>query len=140
MMKSMVGDRPQHGYCRSEIERPEVRKDVLVSVKVGNAKVAPLTSARFLAAIYVVMFHTAYNSGFQIPQWLKVFLSMGSYSVSFFFVLSGYILATVYLKGSGQIDLKSFWKARFGRVYPLFLLLLVLDIPYIALDRAARYG
>jgi peptidoglycan/LPS O-acetylase OafA/YrhL len=109
-------------------------------VKINDTKIAPLTSARFLAALYVVVFHTAYNSGFWLPHWLTAILRMGSYSVSFFFVLSGYILATVYLGGKRQFALKRFWQARFARVYPLFFLLLVLDTPYILLGRAARYG
>lgn len=111
-----------------------------MSVKIGNAKIAPLTSVRFFAAIYVVLFHTTFDSGFGIPPWLKTLFSLGNYSVSFFFVLSGYILATVYLGGAGQLKLKRFWLARFARVYPLFFVLLVLDTPYTALDRAARYG
>ena len=109
-------------------------------MKTGSSKVAPLTSARFLAALYVILFHTAYDSGFAIPHWFKTFLSQGSASVSFFFVLSGYILATVYLKQERPLDRKRFWIARFARVYPLFFVILVLDTPQILLDRAMRYG
>jgi len=111
-----------------------------VSLKIGNAKVAPLTSARFLAALYVILFHTAYDSGFSMPHWFRTFLSLGNASVSFFFVLSGYILATVYMGRNGPVNLKRFWTARFARVYPLFLVLLVLDTPPVLLDRAMRYG
>ena len=109
-------------------------------MKIGKSKVAPLTSARFLAALYVILFHTAYDSGFAIPHWLKTFLSLGGASVSFFFVLSGYILATVYLVKEGSLDKKRFWTARFARVYPLFFVILVLDTPQILLDRVGRYG
>ncbi|MCU1321251.1 MAG: acyltransferase 3 [Acidobacteriaceae bacterium] len=111
-----------------------------VSLKIGKSKVAPLTSARFLAALYVILFHTAYDSGFSIPRWFKTFLSLGGASVSFFFVLSGYILATVYLVKEGPLDKKRFWMARFARVYPLFFVILVLDTPQILLDRVARYS
>jgi peptidoglycan/LPS O-acetylase OafA/YrhL len=113
---------------------------VQVSLKLGNSKVAPLTSARFLAALYVILFHTAFNSGFAIPHWSKTFLSLGGSAVSFFFVLSGYILATVYLVKEGPLDKKRFWTARFARVYPLFFVILMLDTPRILLDRVTRYG
>jgi len=111
-----------------------------VSLKIGKSKVAPLTSARFFAALYVILFHTAYDSGFAIPHWFKTFLTLGGASVSFFFVLSGYILATVYLVKEGPLDKERFWTARFARVYPLFFVILVLDAPQILLDRVVRYG
>ena len=111
-----------------------------VSLKPGKSKIAPLTSARFLAALYVVLFHTVYGSGFAVPHWFKTFLSLGGASVSFFFVLSGYILSTVYLKRGLSLDIRRFWIARFARVYPLFFVILVLDTPQILLDRAMRYG
>jgi peptidoglycan/LPS O-acetylase OafA/YrhL len=109
-------------------------------LKIGTTKVAPLTSARFIAALYVILFHTAYDSGFAIPRWVKTFLSLGGASVSFFFVLSGYILAIVYLEREGLFDKRRFWTARFARVYPLFFVILVLDTPQLLLDRAMRYG
>ena len=51
-----------------------------------KSKTAPLTSARFAAAFYVILFHTAYASGLHMPPWLKTFISLGGASVSFFFV------------------------------------------------------
>jgi peptidoglycan/LPS O-acetylase OafA/YrhL len=103
-------------------------------------KIAPLTSARFAAALYVILFHTAYASGFQMPAWLRTFISLGSASVSFFFVLSGFILAIVYLSSGREVDSRKFWIARFARIYPLYILLFVLDTPYILFQKAATQG
>jgi peptidoglycan/LPS O-acetylase OafA/YrhL len=103
-------------------------------------KIAPLTSARFAAAIYVILFHTAYASGFQMPGGLRAFLSLGSAAVSFFFVLSGFILAIVYLSAGKAVDARKFWIARFARIYPLYILLFVLDTPYILFQKAATQG
>jgi hypothetical protein len=51
--------------------------------------------------------------------------------VSFFFVLSGFILAYSYL---GQLRLggekRRFWEARFSRIYPVYLLSLLIDWPF----------
>jgi peptidoglycan/LPS O-acetylase OafA/YrhL len=110
-----------------------------VSVKQTSTKIAPLTATRFFAALYVVLFHTVNASGFVLPLWSLPILGFGRASVTFFFVLSGYILALVYL-GRPVLDRKRFWIARFARVYPLFLVTLVLDLPQILMARAAIYG
>jgi peptidoglycan/LPS O-acetylase OafA/YrhL len=103
-------------------------------------KIAPLTSARFAAAFYVILFHTAYASGFRLPAWFKAVISLGGASVSFFFVLSGFVLASVYLSTGQVVDSRKFWAARFARVYPLYILLFVLDTPYILFQKAAVQG
>lgn len=79
-----------------------------------------LTSLRYLAAIWVVFFH--FRAFFpdaalgQVPL-----IAQGSMGVDFFFVLSGFVLAHVYL---GQFDRQRFdyWGfivRRFARIYPL---------------------
>jgi ankyrin repeat protein/peptidoglycan/LPS O-acetylase OafA/YrhL len=75
-----------------------------------------LTALRFIAAAMVVFCHMASFGifGFRNDQGLDG-LSSG---VSFFFVLSGFILAHVYpeLKDSGEI--KGFLRARIARIWP----------------------
>jgi peptidoglycan/LPS O-acetylase OafA/YrhL len=61
--------------------------------------------------------------------WGGRFLRNGYTAVGFFFVLSGYILAHVYLDGGRPFDRRKFWISRFARVYPLLAASLVLDIP-----------
>jgi peptidoglycan/LPS O-acetylase OafA/YrhL len=101
-----------------------------------------LTSSRFFAALYVVLFHTAF---FFPPSWMAEkafvrFLSLGFVSVSFFFLLSGYILALVYLGKGKPIGAKKFYIARYARVYPLFALTLLLDTPHLLVHRVAKFG
>ena len=103
-------------------------------------KVAPLTSARFIAALYVVVFHTVYASGYKLSPWFKSFVNLGETSVSFFFVLSGYILGIVYLRTGNPVNKKRFWLARFARIYPLFFLTLMWDAPHCLFERMAKYG
>jgi len=64
----------------------------------------------------------------------------GNLGVSFFFFLSGYVLAHVYLRGGEVLDRRKFWVARFARIYPLFFVMLVLDTPVLLIPRIARYG
>jgi peptidoglycan/LPS O-acetylase OafA/YrhL len=65
---------------------------------------------------------------YPLPKLLGTFLSNGYLAVGLFFLLSGFILAYTY---EGQIDGASgrmrFWEARFARIYPVYLLSLVLS-------------
>ena len=92
-----------------------------------------LTGVRFLAAWYVVLFH-AYPGlarRYPIPRSLETFLSNGYLAVGLFFLLSGFILAYTY---DGQIDGSAnrvrFWEARFARIYPVYLLSLVMAFAF----------
>src|SRR5580704_1571580 len=88
-----------------------------------------LTGIRFFAAFYVVLFHGLpwLRQKFTLPRALETFLANGYLAVTLFFVLSGFILAYTY---EGQINSKTkrlhFWEARFARIYPVYLLSLML--------------
>jgi|HubBroStandDraft_6_1064221.scaffolds.fasta_scaffold97944_2 peptidoglycan/LPS O-acetylase OafA/YrhL len=88
-----------------------------------------LTGIRFFAAFYVVLFHGLpwLRQKFTLPRALETFLANGYLAVTLFFVLSGFILAYTY---EGQINSKTkrlhFWEARFARIYPVYLLSLIL--------------
>ncbi|ADO69851.1 acyltransferase family protein [Stigmatella aurantiaca] len=88
-----------------------------------------LTGVRFLAALHVVAFHYAPREG--LPAWLDRLLSAGSHSVTLFFILSGFILAYSHLgaQEAPKVERRAFWAARFARVYPVYLLGLVLMAP-----------
>ena len=97
-----------------------------------------LTGVRFLAAFYVVLFHV---SGLQVhglnlisstPWWLKGLVGSGYVAVSLFFTLSGFVLAYTYLDSEGlpRISDRQFWRARFARIYPVYLLGLVVAAPF----------
>lgn len=81
-----------------------------------------------------------YFPGLRAASLLGRFVSVGYISVDFFFLLSGYILAVVYLTRDQPVKTGPFFRARFARVYPLFLLTLLLDVPNLLLDRARDFG
>lgn len=88
-----------------------------------------LTGVRFLAALHVVAFHYFPREG--TPEWFQRLLECGPSSVTLFFILSGFILAYSYL-GAGEtvrVEPRAFWAARFARVYPVYVLGLVLMTP-----------
>jgi peptidoglycan/LPS O-acetylase OafA/YrhL len=91
-----------------------------------------LTSMRFFAASEVVVFH--HRHFLQLDSdFLLGLASAGYQSVTFFFVLSGFILTFVYSQSPGKYFLKvpaqSFWKARFARIFPAYVIGLILFLP-----------
>lgn len=105
-----------------------------------------LTGARFLAALWVVVYH--YFFAFQSPvrtatelipgtslmNPVLLLMWQGHLAVDFFFLLSGFILAYTYLAadGSARGGKRAFWVARIARIYPLYLLGLLLGMePYL---------
>lgn len=89
-----------------------------------------LTSLRFFAALNVVLFHLAPQCSNRV---LRSVVNSGPEMVEFFFVLSGFILAYVYIddESAGVMAAKraDFWKARLARILPAYLLGLFLLSP-----------
>src|SRR5579871_6227282 len=108
----------------------------------GSTKILPLTSLRFFAALWVVFFHTLILAfGPRVTNVSTVsgrILLLGYISVSFFFTLSGYILAVTYLPR--RVSMERFWWARFVRVYPLFFVTLILSCPPFFIGEVKRLG
>lgn len=99
-----------------------------------RSQLPALTSLRFLAAVWVAMFHAMAMRVFFGPEWFQPIAWVGYLGVSFFFVLSGFIL--VYTYSDRVVGLGEFWQLRFARIYPAFLFSLLLAAPgffYISL-------
>lgn len=92
-----------------------------------------LTGARFFAALFVMAFHFGALS--TPPPWLAPILPHGRAGVSFFFVLSGFVLAYQYLDtfvaGLHGPALARFFRARFARVYPMHGAVLLFVTPIV---------
>jgi peptidoglycan/LPS O-acetylase OafA/YrhL len=73
-------------------------------------------------------------------SYLAKLIHLGYSQVSFFFLLSGYILAFVYLRDDRPVSPKSFFLARFARIYPLLFLTLLADTPYLFYGKKAVVG
>lgn len=104
----------------------------------GRVKLESLTSLRFVAAFWVVLYHTmpqAGRSGFAIDL-----TKLGYSAVTLFFMLSGFILMFVYRRFDSRAAITRFLVARIARIYPMFALSLLIDLPRLALFRIAKYG
>jgi peptidoglycan/LPS O-acetylase OafA/YrhL len=94
-----------------------------------NTQLKPLTGLRFLAAFAVFVAHVPRS--WQDYDFGKA--PVGAAGVSFFFVLSGFILAYVYvprLKASvsGKFPVKEFYLRRVARIWPLHLATLLISL------------
>jgi peptidoglycan/LPS O-acetylase OafA/YrhL len=91
-------------------------------------RIEALTPLRFIAAAVVVNFHF----GLQGPNY-HGFFNAGPQMVSFFFVLSGFVLAIAYT--DRMPGLKAYYLARSARILPVyFLALLSLLVFYLLID------
>jgi peptidoglycan/LPS O-acetylase OafA/YrhL len=93
-----------------------------------------VTGIRFVAAFYVVVFHTGLARHLMDHGHMAAgnFLANGFLAVPLFFLLSGFILAYTY---ADQIDERGgdrrFWEARFARIWPVYALSIVMaSIPH----------
>jgi peptidoglycan/LPS O-acetylase OafA/YrhL len=95
--------------------------------------IKPLTSLRFFFSFAVFLSHIGFiftENTFLNKVYIKVFQE-GYIGVSFFFILSGFVLALNYKTKliTKHISFKEFWIARIARIYPLHLLTLIISIP-----------
>jgi len=125
---------------------------------VETRKPAPLralTGLRCFAAINIVLFHFSnplwFNFNFychlpftahtlHIPLLLAPIVNAGFISVSYFILLSGFVLGYNYNERArhGELDRKRFWEARFTRIYPIYLLSLLLSVGNLKAEYATH--
>lgn len=94
-----------------------------------------LTGIRFVAAFWVLVYHQGTAGGLlahamrAVPGFAANVVRTGYSAVGLFFVLSGFILAYNYR--DERLNKRQFWAARVARVYPVYLLALLLVAPPI---------
>ena len=93
-----------------------------------------LTGLRTLLAVNIVLFHfTPPHMGLLYPVIDNSYVFVG-----FFILLSGYVLAYNYGDRPQPLNKRQFWRARFARLYPVYLLSLVLSFAMLAAEWHAR--
>jgi peptidoglycan/LPS O-acetylase OafA/YrhL len=100
----------------------------------NTAKIDQLTSLRFFAALMIVFHHA---EGLFGPVRSPLNLGQG---VSFFFVLSGFILTYVYPVLDSGAEMRRFWLARFARIWPAYLATFVFAFALLPFQWSAKTG
>ena len=90
------------------------------------APLKALTGLRCFAAINIVLFHFSNPDWF---GWMSPVVNAGYASVSYFILLSGFVMAYNYSARAraGLFDTIRYYKARFTRLYPIYFLSLLLS-------------
>jgi peptidoglycan/LPS O-acetylase OafA/YrhL len=117
------------------------RKDQAKNTK-PETHLPALSGIRFFAVLHIFCFHlwTVYDMkkgpGMenmlrdmgQLPETLLTWLANGWMSTSFFFLLSGFILAYLYWGEDGNLTIskRKFWLTRIIRIYPIHILLVLI--------------
>jgi peptidoglycan/LPS O-acetylase OafA/YrhL len=93
-----------------------------------------LTGVRTLLAVNIMLFH------FTPPhmKYLYPVIDNAYVFVGFFFLLSGFILAYNYADRPTPLVKRDFWRARFARLYPVFLLSLAISFVMLGDEWHAR--
>ncbi|MCW3125397.1 MAG: acyltransferase [Bacteroidetes bacterium] len=111
----------------------------------NSGRIEFLDSARGLAAWSVLVFHTILIFNFDIIKlnpYLLAFLKMvfnGSEAVSFFFVLSGFVLASSLKDLKGNFSFPNYVVRRVFRIYPLYIVA-VITAYFLAHDRVKIFA
>lgn len=94
---------------------------LLIKNKKNIMRLESLTFFRFIAAIIVVSFH--FGKETSLPLWLGTTVVSGAQMVTFFFVLSGFVMMVAYdQRESGSVT--DYYVSRFARIVPVYLLAL----------------
>jgi peptidoglycan/LPS O-acetylase OafA/YrhL len=100
---------------------------------VSKPQLPALTGVRTLLAVNIMLFHfTPPLAGLLYPLINNSYVFVG-----FFFLLSGYVLAYNYADRPTLVK-RDFWRARFARLYPIYLLSLVLFFGMLGAEWHAR--
>ena len=100
-----------------------------------------LTGLRTLLALTILMFHfTPAGLASSKHPWLTLYpiVDIGYVFVSFFFLISGFILSYNYAHREGGVRKADFWMARVSRLYPVYLLTMLISLPMLALEWRSR--
>lgn len=115
------------------------REDAAVQPAIRKKKdhLPALSGLRAFSAMNIVFYH------FFNPAWfgpLSPIVESGYTSVSFFLMLSGFVLAYNYSDRAqkGQLRAKTFWIARASRLYPIYLVALVVSLGMLMEEWHAR--
>jgi peptidoglycan/LPS O-acetylase OafA/YrhL len=93
-----------------------------------------LTGIRTLLAFNIVLFH--FTPPYLGP--IRPFVEHGFVFVNVFFLISGFILAYNYLDRGINLNKRDFWFARFSRLYPVYLLVLIISFRMLQIEWHAR--
>ena len=86
-----------------------------------------LTTFRFIAAFYVFIFHCNLRFKVDAPEIVSNFIHNGAIGMTFFFVLSGFVMS--WSSRDGIKD--NYLRSRLARIYAAYLFMGLVSLPFI---------
>jgi peptidoglycan/LPS O-acetylase OafA/YrhL len=92
-----------------------------------------LTGLRLFLALNIMNYHFGLEQFKDAPAWLRNIAEAGHVGVNLFFVMTGFVLSYVYLdvEGERKVNVRRFWITRFTRLYPVYVLGLLMWLPFL---------
>jgi peptidoglycan/LPS O-acetylase OafA/YrhL len=117
------------GLARTSGDPPRSRFEARMG-EAGRPQLHALTGLRFVAAFQVLAYH-GLAPGPDASWWMRSLVGSGYVGVSLFFVLSGFVLTYTYHDSlrDGTATRREFLAARVARIYPVYLLSLLVALP-----------
>lgn len=95
-----------------------------------NFKTEHLTFTRFIAAIVIVFFHFGVEAPPFDNSFFRPMIVNAGLSVSYFFILSGFVMTIAYGKRDGQFNTTGYLRNRAARILPLYYTAMLLMMVY----------
>jgi peptidoglycan/LPS O-acetylase OafA/YrhL len=122
------------GIVAESLQPPQVRQQ-------RRPAMPGLTGIRTCLALTIILFHFT-PAGLRWPAhpWVSLYpiVDIGYVFVSFFFLISGFVLSYNYASRSSPVRATDFWMARFSRLYPVYLFTLLVSIPFLMVEYHVR--
>ena len=93
-------------------------------------EIRALTGLRFLIAFWVFVFHIQIRWPIFGNFVLVEVANQGAIGMTFFFILSGFILSYTY---NSELKASSYFRSRVARIYPIYILVAFLTFPWLVL-------
>lgn len=90
-----------------------------------NMRIDQITFTRFIAAISIVVFHYGKDIFPFNLSFLSFLFEQANVGVSFFFLLSGFVMIIAY-GNQERVSPKKYYQNRLGRIYPVYFMAIVL--------------
>lgn len=90
-------------------------------------RIEQITFTRFIAALLIVIFHCGRGLYPFNNKYISFIFQQANLGVSYFFILSGFVMVIAY-NNQKNIDFINYLKNRFARIYPIYLLSILLLI------------
>lgn len=94
----------------------------------NSPEIRALTGLRFLIAFWVFIFHIQIRWPIFDDFALASIANQGAIGMTFFFILSGFILSYSY---SAQFSISSYFRSRIARIYPIYILAALITLPWL---------